>query len=370
MAKTLSLPTFSIPGSAQALIRPMLFAALGLHALLLFVPFPSERKEKVPEQKEAPVKITQLATTKAAGKPLPKLATPKLAKPPLPKIARPVNGSVVERTNQPKPIEAPQPQEATPTPIQPAKGQQVEQSSGGEVSDLLKVFQSIVFPAAQENCFDKGFPYCYIANAGLAQVTSHYEKEMPAKKVTFEPVASDTNKKLYKVSNGKETQYLSLFTDGSTTVINLAREQIASLETLKGAATVPSAYAEVIGQVFQDGADRSLGDVTGVTPAKFAQPELFYSELGGTDGSGYEIVAETKPTVATMASLTGADPSAISSDLKARLASKNLQVQEIGQYGGGKVYQVKAGSNTVYLNLVPTKDGSGTIAVTWLANPG
>jgi len=54
----------TLPNPVQMLIRPILFVAVAAHALLLFVPLPSEEKPKEPDDKKNPVKITQLPTAK------------------------------------------------------------------------------------------------------------------------------------------------------------------------------------------------------------------------------------------------------------------------------------------------------------------
>ncbi len=56
-----------MPAPLRMLLRPMLFLALGLHALLLFVPIPSEQKPKEADDKKDPLKITQLPTAKPAS---------------------------------------------------------------------------------------------------------------------------------------------------------------------------------------------------------------------------------------------------------------------------------------------------------------
>jgi hypothetical protein len=368
MTKILSLPSVPLPSGAQALIRPMLFAALGLHAFLLFVPFPKERKEKPPETKEAPVKITQLATTKgpSASKPLPKVPTTKV-KPALPKISRPATTTAAAPV--PKAPETKEPP-APPVPItQPPKGQQVDRpSETGEVSDLLKEFP--VYAGARGNCFDRGFPYCYVASAGLGPVADFYEKAVPAKKIQIQSLGGDAEKRLYKVSKGNDVQYLGIFADGTETVISLTREPITSLDVLKNAVSIPPAYSRELGFVFGDSGRGEGEESSANRPELYTNPELYFKEIGGADATGFVLAAETRDEVAGALYAPAMTPDAAFSDLRARFASKNLQVSEVGSYGGGKVYQIQEGSATVFLNLIPSKDGTGTIAVTWTVKPG
>lgn len=64
MIKTQALK--GIPNPLLSLFRPILFLAIGIHALLLFTPIPSETKPKEPSDKKDPIKITQIPTAKPA----------------------------------------------------------------------------------------------------------------------------------------------------------------------------------------------------------------------------------------------------------------------------------------------------------------
>jgi hypothetical protein len=66
-----------VPNPIRFLFRPILFVALGIHALLLFAPLPSEQKNKEPDDKKDPIKIVQIPTAKPAEAKVP--ATVKVA---------------------------------------------------------------------------------------------------------------------------------------------------------------------------------------------------------------------------------------------------------------------------------------------------
>ena len=59
---TQSLSLKAVPSPMRMLFRPILFAALGFHALLLFTPLPAEQRPKEPDDKKDPLKVTQLPT--------------------------------------------------------------------------------------------------------------------------------------------------------------------------------------------------------------------------------------------------------------------------------------------------------------------
>lgn len=53
-----------------------------------------------------------------------------------------------------------------------------------------------------------------------------------------------------------------------------------------------------------------------------------------------------------------------------RFTNSGFEVkQEQGGYGGGLLYQVKQNTFVRYLNLVPTKDGTGVLVVVWNRSP-
>lgn len=97
----ISLPSLkTMPDPARIIFRPVLFLALGLHALLLFTPVPSQEKPPEPDDKKNPLKISQLPTAKP---PAPKPAT---AVKPVPVQTRPTPA----RTSRPPiPVAAPPP---------------------------------------------------------------------------------------------------------------------------------------------------------------------------------------------------------------------------------------------------------------------
>lgn len=106
---SLSKPQFN---PVRVLIRPILFAALGLHALLLFTPIPSQPKLQEPDDKKDPVKINQLPTAKPpAAKPSAKVqkakttsvsTSTKLANPSTPAASSAASSAAVSSDSLPK----------------------------------------------------------------------------------------------------------------------------------------------------------------------------------------------------------------------------------------------------------------------------
>lgn len=360
MTKTLPMPAMPvIPAPARALIRPMLFAALGLHAILLFTPFPKER-QKPPENKEAPVKITQLPTAKAQDKVTAKVKVANPNKPSLPKINRPNPSPVVVKTEKPKPVEA-RSQEA---PAQ--KGQAANPASGGATS-----FAD--FPHYQPStpdCFGKGLgENCRVATANLPTVAAFYQSQPKAKGFTVTLVEDSANTKVYTVTTKTgETLYLSLFADAPTTVILLSEQKIMDLATLKESVSPPAEYYQILADLLVT-ADSADNPANNATPEMFAQPQMFYNVVSEEELQ-QGTIPELRPGIDGTPKLAqGQTPANFYQSISTAGLSGFFEVTQHGQYGGGNLYRLKKDNVTFFLNLVPTKDQNGTIVVTWLKDP-
>ncbi|MBW4694799.1 MAG: hypothetical protein KME27_23875 [Lyngbya sp. HA4199-MV5] len=327
-----------LPAPVRLLIRPMLIAAIGLHALLLFTPLPSAEKPKKTDDKEDPVKITQLPTAKPAAK-----SRPKLAKPALPKV------------NRAKSAIAP-PVQRTQTP---------QRAAGGTPSDAKDPFADFPhYPSSTPNCYGKTDlgENCREAAVSLQSVVSYFEKVLPEKKFAITPAGGDgTNVKLFTVSKGGKSLSLSILKDSDTkTVYLLAPEAINDLEKLKKAEGTPKAIADIYEQVANQ-IDKN-GSTNDATPGDFTQPADYYKDpkaslpeqLGAIYGS---------PKV-----IDGSTADAIYATLKDYLAGASYTTSAVGNYGGGSLYEIKSDSYTGYLNLVPSTSG-GTIVVVWTKKP-
>ncbi|MGV0023680.1 hypothetical protein [Phormidesmis priestleyi] len=358
MIKSLPLP--SLP-PVQMLFRPMLFAALGLHALFLFIPFPEEQK-KPPENKEAPVKITQLPTTKAGTqtKLSPKVTVPKSTKPSIPKINRPSTSPTVLRT-------LPQLTPATETPLPPAaKG--ANASKNENAANPFADFPH--FSPSTPNCFGKGLgENCRVATATVDAVASFYQSEPKKKGFDVQPAGDEGGAKFFQVSKGGQTLYLSLFPDGSTTVVLLAPERLKDLSTLKGAVVPPEEFVEMIGSVFPPGRDNVEGDIP--TVDQFDQPQFFFSSVPTEEEARNGLPAVPMKGIDRLKfSASQAPKDFYNTFLAADLNTIFTEgVTKLGAYGGGDLYQLKKSGTTIYMSLVPMKGEVGTILVTWLKDP-
>jgi hypothetical protein len=368
-ALTSRLPFDKIPEPLRNLARPILFGSLGLHALLLFAPLPGGEVAKKPEKKEAPVKITQIPTGKfdKAKTTTPKIL-PKIAPPALPKVAvqssRPqltVPTSATPApasTTSPTPNPSEVPVQKTPTQVTPASPSE-RTTPEKTTTDPFAEFPK--FQPSTPNCFGKGGPNCLIAQNDLLSVSSWYLTNAKAQKFELTKTNdSDAGKSIFEATKDGKTYYLSLLSDGGSTVILLAPEKLLDLSKLKDGPviSVPSEYTELLGALLPIDTDKGGNQAH---PNQFPEPSAFFSDL--TNETARSEVADTPK-------FGPGDPASFFATLDASgLKGIFQEVSPVGVYGGGNLYKLKKDSTIIFMSLVPKKGGDGTIVVTWTKDP-
>lgn len=357
-----SYPLKKLPNLLQTLVRPMLLTSLVLHGLLLLMPLPKEKAKSTPK-KERSVKVTQLAlpASKPATSTTPKTPTtrPKVT----PRTSRPVQPisrrQPIIQGVKPKPVQTPpQPRQAAPSPnptASPAKSPNVEPANLANATDTpLAEFPH--FLGAKPGCLE--VPSCFQTANDLEKVAAHFEQELPAKGFTTSVNVDESGRKVYEVSRSDfSTQYLSLIDTKDGTIYVLA-DAPRSLDELKQAVVVPEEFYSVLAEVGEE-----LEDET-----QFADPSQFYSKLSSQEPDGSLIPAQLREEIQAQKLVAGQLPDTVYDSMLPSLQSV-FEVSKSGSYGGGNLYTLKKDSFTGYLNLVPTKDNSGTIVVLWTEPP-
>lgn len=383
----------NLSDSLRVFVRPMLFISLGLHGLLLLIPTADSHKATAPKA-EKTVKITQLSPTtkpstikQTAKKPAPKplavapkavrlpIARSVSSQPIIPAIAKPKPLEPIQATPAPAAVASPTPTTSSPTsaPTEttvPAGTEALAPTSTNPLEDFPH------FPGAKAGCLD--ISSCFQTGNPLAKVAVYFEQQLPAKQYEQRLEIDETSRKVYQFSRSGLTQYLSLIEiEGSGTVYVLA-DAPRTLDELKKAVEVPAELGNVLAQLVPEtGAagvnGEDFADSINATPEDFTQPESFYESLGGVDAEGFEIT----PTLNS--EIYGDLKVVRGQSLEQTLASTvvptlqengfTVSANSLGEYGGGALYQIQKGKFTGYLNLVPTKDGSGTIVTIWTSSP-
>lgn len=353
----------NLPNFLQPLIRPMLLISLTLHSLFLLMPMPEEKAKSAPK-KEKTVKVTQLAlppskpaaltkskTLIAKATPITPLTSrrvqPVVRRQPVIQVVKP---KLVQKQTQPRQVTP----ASSPT-SSPASPDVVPKAPPSDATNTpLAEFPH--FPGAKPGCLE--VPSCFQTANDLAKVADHFTKELPAKGFTAPEDINEAERKVYQVSrNDFPPQYLSLISTKDGTIYVLA-DQPRSLDELKNAVDVPPEFYTILAEVGEELEDES----------HFSEPTQFYTKLSSQDSDASLIPAQLRPEIQGTKLIADQTPDAVYATMLSSLQSI-FEVSESGSYGGGTLYTLKKGSFSGYLNLVPTKDNSGTIVVLWTESP-
>ena len=348
-------PLKSLPAPVRFFIRPLLFLALGFHALLLFTPLPAEQKPKPPEDKKNPVKITQVPTVKPI-KTAPTTQTTKVSKPEQPKITRSEPTVTLNKTEDRQEESAP-PREQTPA------------KEAKPPSNVVDPFQGFPhYKPSTPDCFSKGLgESCRTTNANIAAVATFYKAELPKQQFTLTPVEDSAGKQIFQVSKGGKTRYLHLFEEQPITVILLSDNK-TDLAGLKDSVVPPDEYVTLLGTVIPE-SDRGSGESTTPQYEQFDKPEFFYKPISAAELQRGTI-PEPLPGLDNAKLAKGTPPDKLyTTFLEAELRTIFKEIKDEGQYGGGTLRRLKSDKTTLFLSLIPLNGGSGTIVVTWLKDP-
>ena len=329
------------PGGTARWFWLIFLASLGLHGIFLFLPTGEEAKPPPPKPPENQVRITQLPNL---------VKQPTIKRPPKPAIKRPATPTVSRpRVNVPPPPSVPAPPKSATAQ---AKAEADAKPSAG--SDAWKDFP--LYPGSTPGCFE--LPSCLQSSDGFSQVVDHFATQLPAKKYTLKPVVQESGRTVYQVTRDGLTQFLSIIENGKNTVYVLsdAPRTIADLE--KAVEVPPEIYAILVGLAVQQ-ADSTA----------FTQPNQFYTQGDSKIGAATLV---PKAGIRNISLVSGqAADTMMDEFLRSNLQNSDFEVTDLPQsYGGGKVYRAQKEGKTLYLNLVPTKDNSGTLLVIWNTPPG
>jgi hypothetical protein len=310
----------------------IVLVSLGLHVGLMLIPTGEESKPTPPKEQEKQVRVTQLPTL---NKTAVSKATPKPSTPAQPQRITPVREAAIPPAVTP--IDRPK------SPITPSSTKPSETKPSEPESNNWADFP--IYPTAQPGCF--GLQSCMQTSDALAKVSDFFTKELAKKKYESKLTAQASDRAIYQVSRNGQAQFLSILQSEKGTVYVLA-DAPRTLEDLKKAVEVPPEVSEILSNLDAQAAD----------PTLFAQPALFYD--GQVQKAGIRNISLVASQANTM----------MDEYFRSNLQNNGYEVTDLPQqYGGGSLYQVKKGSVTLYLNLVPTKDGTNALVVAWKNAP-
>ncbi|NJL38201.1 MAG: hypothetical protein HC899_16745 [Leptolyngbyaceae cyanobacterium SM1_4_3] len=366
-----SYPLKNLRPSMQAFIRPMLFASLALHALVLLIPAPPQETPE-PVEEEEQITLTQLPPVdQPAEQPSPRPATP--APPP-------------RRTNAPAPRvrqSAPPPTRSSPRPqsspgqtttnsSNQAQANQVQANNAPPVDPFTAEFPKI-YPGSEEGSY--GLPEAYNdfsrrTTDGLSQVDRWFQTELAAKEFSFGVVEENSTGKVYQVTKDGVTRFLVIVSDpsGSGGTNYILSEQQLQLDELASASIVSPEEQSFYSDLSDILPSVNTNQWQEVDPQyDLPEPTAFYSDLGSVDSP-----PTPKPNLETAVVEIGSEPSAVFEELSRRFEVAYYEVGSPVSYGGGSLYEVSRDEGngviiTRYLSLVST--GRGTAIFFWRESP-
>lgn len=396
--------------SWRSLLKPAILISIGLHGLLLLMPLAGVHEQSAsPIPKEEKVKLTELPTEVVTTTPsfaAPSSATPQpstLAKSPEVKsIASsspspsPSASKSPQLTISPKPIPTTKPSPNVSPKPKVSKTPTIKPSPGISPKPLASKLPVVKpspkaspkatsttpvapkppapntpfsdfpkYPNAAPGAFDlKAIEkVAQQTSDDIKQVSSFFENELRGKNYQSNISTNTDNKKVYEISKGGVTEYLTLiFEGGKGTIIVKSKKPLPdNLGNTEVASAQENAFDAALGRVpFQqnDSADEKLPD-----------PQAFHDKYG-QDEKGFLEKQVKNGIDGSIRFIGGQNPEAAYSSLFAgSLQQGNFQVAPKNSYGGGNLYEVRQGGFARYLNLIPAKDGSGTIVVVWNIPP-
>lgn len=320
-----------------------LLVSLGLHGGLLFFPLPSKQIVVLPAAADRKtVRVVQLPQRRSSQQ----LEVKPKVKPKVKAVKTKVRAILPQANPElQRPVSA-QPVRSTPSPAATvAPTQQLQPDSQASSWDDFPHY-----PTNTPGCF--GLQACRQTSAALSQVSSFFATALPRKQYTAALILNEAQRQVYQVRKGDQpVQFLSVMSangnQGTVYVLSDAPQQLADLAQAK---EVPVEVFAILHDLGAMDADRST----------FTQSEAYYRP----DGSLHPQVLTTQLL------MDQAFDQLMESALKSNLQERNFTVSEaLTSYGGGAVHQLTKDTLTLYVNLIPTQDGNGTLIIFWKTLP-
>lgn len=200
-----------------------------------------------------------------------------------------------------------------------------------------------LYPQAQPGCFD--LPSCMRADDVLSEVSGFFEQALADKKYTFYPVTTEVEQQIYRISRGDRTEFLSIFTAAEVGTAYVLSKDLLDIEELIGS-------SEIGGE-----GDSTNPSDTEFSCQQFAQPDLFCVEN------------VKRAEIDSIEFSEGLDVSTLFMIIRPGFEADGYNISEMDTYGGGVVYALEKNGVNTYMNVLPDKDNTGAILVTWNSLP-
>lgn len=328
--------------------------SLALHTGLLFFPIANTKTEKKLDPKPVKVtKITKISSVRPPTRRTQAKASPRKAKRTIAKPRAIMNRSINRSISPIKPM-----MKSAVTPVLSQSSTPSDTSSTtNPTSSKNTDFAFTPYPEAESGCLQ--LRSCFATTDTLEQVGSFFEKQLVIDGYEVALERDESDRKVYKFSKNGKSRYLSILNSEVSTVY-AAADTPKTLADLQSAVEIPPEFDELIAQASDKAATGTMATVN-----QFPDPNLFFTQLNPVQVKP-EISGE--PTI-----VKGKTPAQLfDTTFKPELPKIGFQIpnEPEGEYGGGPVYRMQQDqSKPFFVNLIPAKDGSGSIIVVWLSLP-
>jgi hypothetical protein len=204
---------------------------------------------------------------------------------------------------------------------------------------------------AQPGCFNQVGGDCRQVSGNFRQVSQALTDRLRQQgyEVKRRDDLEETGRQVYEVIQDDTTRYLSILSaDLAGTAYILADEPVTQAD-IEQVGTVQTALQTLL---------NGLASGNTATFVQFAYPEFFF------------IDTQPRPEIKGPSYLVNdTQPRQLADRLTHTLQANNFHVSQIGEYGGGPIYEVRQKAFLGYVNLVPTQEDRGTIVVLWQSVP-
>lgn len=362
----------------RGVFAPMLFASLGLHGILLVLPFGLQ--EVAPDDPEIAeedvIALTQLSTGVEGAEDfaVDDEFTP-LDDPPF--TPDPVVPAQSRQTQAPPP-QTPRSTQSSP-PASPASEQTSAAPAGGAAAATDDPFAAAFpqYPGAEPGSFglpDAYNPFSYRTTDPLSTVASWYQRELQTKGFSLEvrERSADTGREVYRLSLEGATRYLSLIPnqEGAGTNYVLSEQSLPSDLGSRRVITVEEQqFISDLVLIIPPPSGRSDDPWQEFDPRQLAQPQAFYN-LSGVNLDQGDIPPPKNGIERSVLRIGYTNPQALYNErLSNQLNIADFQVGVASSYGGGLYYPISRDGVTMYLSLVPTLQGNSVVVFIWSRQP-
>jgi hypothetical protein len=346
-----------IPPSVKSFLKPMLLISLGLHGAVLFIPLPAPpQKAELPKPKS--IKIAKLPPLRPSPQPLSKKLN----------LKKPLTQNIVSSTPRQRIVLKLKQGTGTTLPKgQPKPDPKPTRPSGPPNAEGIAWDDLPTYPKNVQNPCE-GIDGCVQTGDSFSKVTRYFEANLSAKKFKFSkedtPAGSfGTEYRAYKVlNNKKEVRFLSIFFNGENTKYVWA-DKIASEVDIVTKTVTPTDITVFIQQLPAQFVDASKAQLS---PERFPDGAAtkFYIDKD-TPTFGFRNTRANAPIIVS------SNPTDTYQTLAQKLSAANYSANPISAgYAGGTLYEItKPDRSPLYLTIVATKQGDGSIVALWLDMP-